>query len=92
MISDAEIQRIANEASYRRGCSYQRNGAVAITRSPDGAWRRSLEIHRERCHTREELTAWLHEAGFGKIRIYGDRKMRRPAAGEQRVYYSCVRL
>ena len=32
MISDAEIQRIANEASYRRGCRYQKNGAVTVTR------------------------------------------------------------
>ena len=33
MISDAEIQRIANEASYRRGCRYQRDGAVTITKA-----------------------------------------------------------
>ncbi len=30
MITDAEIQRIANEASYRRGCAYQRDGMVQI--------------------------------------------------------------
>ena len=36
MISDAEIQRIANEASYRRGCRYQRDGAVDVTRRDDG--------------------------------------------------------
>lgn len=36
MISDAEIQRIANEASYRRGCRYQKNGAVTVTRRDAG--------------------------------------------------------
>ncbi len=61
-------------------------------RREDGTWERSLEIHRERCHTEEELTAWLREAGFGRIKVYGDMKLRRPAAGEQRVYFSCVRL
>lgn len=36
MVSDAEIQRIANEASYRRGCRYQRDGAVTVmTRDVD---------------------------------------------------------
>ena len=36
MISDAEIQRIANEASYRRGCRYQKNGAVTVTKRDVG--------------------------------------------------------
>ena len=30
MIADEEIQRVANEASYRRGCAYQKNGAVTV--------------------------------------------------------------
>lgn len=73
----------------RRICTYYMD---LFRRRSDGAWDRSLEIHRERCHTAEELTAWLAAAGFGKIRICGDRKMRAPAAGEQRIYFSCVRL
>ena len=73
----------------RRICTYYMD---LFRKGKDGTWRRSLEIHRERCHTVEELTAWLEEASFGKIRIYGDRKMRRPAEGEQRIYFSCVRL
>ena len=36
MISDAEIQRLANEASYRLGCRYQKNGAVTVTRRDSG--------------------------------------------------------
>ncbi|MBP5199593.1 MAG: DEAD/DEAH box helicase [Schwartzia sp.] len=36
MVTDAEIRRVANEASYRRGCAYQRNGAVKITKRDMG--------------------------------------------------------
>jgi hypothetical protein len=61
-------------------------------RREDDVWERSLEIHRERCHTEEELRAWLSQAGFGDIRVWGDMKLRRPSADEQRVYFSCVRL
>ena len=57
----------------------------------DGSWVRELEMHRERAYTVEELTAWLEEAGFGEIRTYGDGKLRRPAEGEQRIYFSCIR-
>ena len=37
MISDEEIQQIANEASYRRGCAYQKNGAVMVKKRAEGA-------------------------------------------------------
>ena len=57
----------------------------------DGAWRRSAEVHRQRAYSVEELTAWLAAAGFGDVRVYGDMRMRRPRADEQRVYISCVR-
>ena len=73
----------------RRICTYYMD---LFRRRADSAWDRSLEIHRERCHSEEELTAWLREAGFGRIRVCGDMKLRRPAPGEQRIYFSCVRL
>jgi ubiquinone/menaquinone biosynthesis C-methylase UbiE len=57
----------------------------------DGSWERTLEIHKERAYTVEELTEWLREAGFTDIRTYGDMKLRRPAENEQRIYFSCVR-
>ncbi|MBQ6117143.1 MAG: methyltransferase domain-containing protein [Oscillospiraceae bacterium] len=72
----------------RRICTYY----MDLFRRRGGVWERSLEIHRERCHSVEELTAWLREAGFGRIRIYGDMKLRKPVDGEQRIYFSCVRL
>ena len=73
----------------RRICTYYMD---IFLRREDDVWERSLEIHRERCHTEEELRAWLSQAGFGDIRVWGDMKLRRPSADEQRVYFSCVRL
>ena len=36
IVTEAEIRRVANEASYRRGCAYQRAGAVKITKRDAG--------------------------------------------------------
>lgn len=61
---------------YSRGlCTYYMD---IFQRRSDGAWERREELHRERAYTVEELTAWLTEAGFGDIRVYGDAKLRRP--------------
>ena len=74
---------------YHRGlCTYYMD---LFRRRGDGAWRRSAEEHRQRAYSVEELTAWLAAAGFGDVRVYGDMRMRRPRADEQRVYISCVR-
>ena len=74
---------------YSRGlCTYYMD---IFQRRSDGAWERREELHRERAYTVEELTAWLTEAGFGDIRVYGDAKLRRPGENEQRVYISCIR-
>lgn len=74
---------------FRRGiCTYYMD---LFQLQSDGSWAREFEMHRERAYTVEELTAWLEEAGFGEIRTYGDGKLRRPAEGEQRIYFSCIR-
>ena len=73
----------------RQVCTYYLD---LFRRRADGSWKRDLEIHRERCYTPQQLTAWLQEAGFGRIRIHGDGRMGAPRAGEQRVYFSCIRL
>lgn len=74
---------------YSRGlCTYYMD---IFQRRSDGAWERREELHRERAYTVEELTAWLTEAGFGDIRVYGDAKLRRPGENEQRVYICCIR-
>ena len=51
-------------------------------------WERSFEEHREYAYTREQLTAYLKEAGFTHIRVYADGKLEPPRAGEQRIYFS----
>ena len=37
------------------------------------------------------MTAWLKDAGFGDIRIYGDMVRRSPREGEQRIYFTAIR-
>ncbi len=65
-------------------CSYgmdlfQRCGAL---------WQRSFEEHREYAYTREQLTAFLKDAGFTSIRVYGDCRLEVPNASDQRIYFS----
>ena len=54
-------------------------------------WRRSLEEHREKAWEVEELKRFLTEAGFGRIRVWGDCRLRAPRQDEQRIYFSCIR-
>ena len=49
-------------------------------------WVRSFEEHREYAYSAPQLTGWLREAGFTRIRVYGDRKLSDPEPGEQRIY------
>lgn len=70
--------------SERNLCSYgmdlfQRQGKV---------WRRSFEEHREYAYSREQLTGYLRSAGFTGVRVYGDRALREPQPGEQRIFFS----
>ena len=63
-------------------CSYgmdlfQRNGNV---------WQRSFEEHREYAYSAAMLTAFLKQAGFTSIQVYGDRRMTPPDASDQRIY------
>ena len=55
------------------------------------SWRRSLEEHREKAWEVEELKRFLTEAGFGRIRVWGDCCLRAPRQDEQRIYFSCIR-
>ena len=56
---------------------FQREGNV---------WHRSYEEHREYAYSAEQLVAYLKEAGFTGIQVYGDRKRTAPETGEQRIY------
>jgi len=50
-------------------------------------WSRSFEEHREYAYSVEQLTAYLQEAGFRIVEVYGDRSFEAPETGEQRIYF-----
>jgi len=50
-------------------------------------WVRSEEVHEEYAYSQVQLTAYLKEAGFTHIEVFGDCCMEAPAAGEQRIYF-----
>ena len=50
-------------------------------------WSRSFEEHREYAYSVEELTAFLQDAGFSEVEVYGDRSFEAPGEGEQRIYF-----
>ena len=72
-------------ASRARIISY---GMDIFRRDRDGRWQRSFEEHRERAYGAEELTAWLSEAGFTDVRVYGEFTGKAPRPGEERLYFS----
>ena len=65
-------------------CSY---GMDLFQRQGD-VWLRSFEEHQEYAYTCQQLTQYLKDAGFIRIRVYGDDVMEEPKAGEQRIYFS----
>ncbi len=65
-------------------CSY----GMDLFQRRGGLWERSFEEHREYAYSQEQLTAYLKDAGFTHIRVYADRSLEAPRAGEQRIYFS----
>lgn len=63
-------------------------GMDIFRQQASGLWERTQEEHLEYAYEPAELEDWLREAGFTAVRQYGDRKLRKPAAGEQRIYFS----
>ena len=76
---------------YRRRCRTLDYWLDLFSRTADGRWERSGEEHHQRAYSREELTAWLTEAGFSDVRVYGDCRARAPRADEGRWYFCCIR-
>jgi len=75
----------AEYAKRRRVCSYFMD--IFRLDETSGQWERGEELHEERAYTVEELTGFLQQAGFRDIKVYGDRKMRAPIPGEDRIFF-----
>ncbi len=69
-------------------CSYWMD---IFTRRENGGWDRAGEEHRQRAYEVDELKAWLLDAGFTRIRTFGDCRMSAPREGAQRIYFSAIR-
>lgn len=69
----------------RRICGY---GIDLFTLRPDGAWERQSEYHEEYAYTPQELSGFLEEAGFTRVRQWGDRVMSPPREGAQRIFFT----
>jgi len=76
----------AEYSKRSRICSYFMD--IFCLDEESGLWERGEELHRERAYTVEELTALMEQAGFRDIKVFGDRKMRAPAPGEQRIFFT----
>ena len=62
-----------------------------FVRGEDGRYERLEEMQTQRAYTKEELQAYLAEAGFVRVRFYGDRTRRVPRPGEARWRVAALR-
>ena len=62
-----------------------------FVRRADGAYDRLEESQVQRAHSRQELRAWLREAGFGQIRFFGRLRMTPPRSGDDRWHVAAVK-
>ena len=69
----------------RRVCSY---GLDLFVREEDGRWSRGGEYHEEYAYTMDELDGFLREAGFRRVKQYGDKTMSPPRQGAERVFFA----
>lgn len=68
----------------RRICGY---GIDLFVLQDDGTWWRDGEYHEEYAYTMEELTAWLNDAGFCRIKQFGNLRLSAPKKDEDRVFF-----
>ena len=54
-------------------------------------WSRAEEIHEEYAYEPDELARWLAEAGFSRIRRCGERRLRAPRDGEERIFFAATK-
>jgi len=66
-------------------------GLDLFEREPEGLWTRSCEEHAEYAFAPDDLTAWLHEAGFSTVRRFGDRTLAAPGPDAERIYFAAIK-
>lgn len=59
-----------------------------FVREEDGRYRRFREQHRQRAHSRQEIAAWLAEAGFENVCVYGEMRRDEPKESDIRIHYT----
>ena len=69
----------------RRICGY---GIDLFALQEDGSWWRDGEYHEEYAYTMEELSAWLGEAGFTRVKQFGNLRLSPPREDEERVFFT----
>ena len=60
-------------------------------RRADGAYDRLEERQVQRAHSRAEIRAWLREAGFEQVHMYGRQRLSPPRQGDDRWHVTAVR-
>lgn len=75
-------------ADYSPRCRICTYGMDLFFREDGDLWRRMEEVHEEYAYEPDELERMLRQAGFRHIRQYGERKMRAPKPGEQRIFFT----
>ena len=58
-----------------------------FVREEDGRYRRFREQHRQRAHSKQEITTWLSQEGFADIRAFGEMRMDAPRETDARIHY-----
>ena len=62
-----------------------------FVRQPDGSYRRIDEEQVQKAHTEETLVRLLLQAGFAKVRVFGNSNLERPKENEQRWHFAALR-
>ncbi len=58
---------------------------------PDGAFDRLEECQVQRAHKQEEMVAWLQEAGFENVQVFGNLRIASPDTEDERLHICAVK-
>ena len=79
-----------------RNAFHEKTACVSLqlsifVRRPDGAYDRIEENQVQRAHEKQELRAWLREAGFSRVRFFGRQRLTPPRKGDDRWHVAAVK-